>query len=300
MPCLVVFSHLRWSFVFQRPQHLLSRLARRHPVVFIEEPVRCEEAAWIERTSPCAGVQVLRPHTPIDAFGFHDDQLSLLEPMIAGWLDDEGIDDYVCWLYTPMALPLLQGLAPRAVVYDCMDELSAFKGAPRQMKQRETALMKRADVVLTGGPALYELKRTLHHNVLCLPSAVDARHYDAARARSDGDAMARADVLQGAIAEPRLGFFGVIDERLDLGLVAAAADADPRWQIVMVGPVVKIDPAALPQRPNLHWLGQQSYELLPQIVAGWSSASCPSRSTSRRDSSARPRRSNTWLPASRS
>jgi glycosyltransferase involved in cell wall biosynthesis len=270
MPCLVVFSHLRWSFVFQRPQHLLSRLARRHPVVFIEEPVRCEGAAWLERTSPCAGVEVLRPHTPIDAFGFHDDQLSLLEPMIAGWLDEEGIDDYVCWLYTPMALPLLQGLEPRAVVYDCMDELSAFKGAPRQMKQRETALMKRAEVVLTGGPALYELKRSLHPNVLCLPSAVDARHYDASRARSDGDAMARADALQGAIAQPRLGFFGVIDERLDLGLVAAVADADPRWQIVMVGPVVKIDPAALPQRPNLHWLGQQSYDLLPQIVAGWS------------------------------
>ncbi len=266
---LIVFSHLRWNFVFQRPQHLLSRLARTYSVVFVEEPVRCDGEAWLERTSPAPGVQVLRPHTPIEAFGFHDDQLSLLEPMVANWLDDQGIDDYVCWLYTPMALPLLQGLSPRAVVYDCMDELSAFKGAPRQMKQREAALMQRAQLVLTGGPGLYELKRSLHDNVLCLPSAVDARHYDAERARADGDAMARADALQGAIPQPRLGFFGVIDERLDIGLVAALADADPAWQIVMVGPVVKIDPASLPQRPNLHWLGQQSYELLPQIVAGW-------------------------------
>ncbi|MEO7117281.1 MAG: glycosyltransferase [Caldimonas sp.] len=270
MPCLVVFSHLRWNFVFQRPQHLLSRLARRYPVIFIEEPALCEEGPWIELTSPCAGVQVLRPHTPVDAPGFHDDQLSLLEPMVAGWLNDQGIDDYICWLYTPMALPILHVLAPRAVVYDCMDELSAFKGAPRQMKQRETALMKRAQLVLTGGPGLYELKRSLHHNVLCLPSAVDAHHYDADRARSNTEAMAASEALQGAIPHPRLGFFGVIDERLDVDLVAALADADPRWQIVMVGPVVKINPASLPQRPNLHWLGQQSYELLPQIVAGWS------------------------------
>ena len=270
VPHLIVFSHLRWDFVFQRPQHLLSRLAKRYSVVFVEEPVRCDGPAWLERTSPTAGVQVLRPHTPVEALGFHDEQLSLLEPMIAGWLEAQGIDDYVAWLYTPMALPLLQELAPRAVVYDCMDELSAFKGAPRQMRQRETALMKRAQLVLTGGPGLYELKRSLHGNVLCLPSAVDAPHYDAARACADREAMARADALQGAIPTPRLGFFGVIDERLDIDLVAALADADPNWQIVMVGPVVKIDPASLPQRLNLHWLGQQSYELLPQIVAGWS------------------------------
>ena len=270
VPHLVVFSHLRWDFVFQRPQHLLSRLAKTYSVVFVEEPVRCDGPAWLERTSPSAGVQVLRPHTPVEAGGFHDDQLSMLEPMIAGWLEAEGIDDYVAWLYTPMALPLLQELAPRAVVYDCMDELSAFKGAPRQMRQRETALLKRAQVVLTGGPALYELKRSLHPNVLCLPSAVDARHYDADRACADRNAMARAGALQGGIATPRLGFFGVIDERLDVELVAALADAHARWQIVMVGPVVKIDPASLPRRPNLHWLGQQSYELLPQIVAGWS------------------------------
>ena len=270
VPHLIVFSHLRWNFVFQRPQHLLSRLAKHYSIVFVEEPMRCDGEAWLERTSPATGVQVLRPHTPIEAFGFHDDQLSLLEPMIANWLDAQGIDDYACWLYSPMALPLLQGLSPRAVVYDCMDELSAFKGAPRQMKQRETALMKRAQLVLTGGPGLYELKRSLHENVLCLPSAVDARHYDATRARADGAAMARADALQGRIPTPRLGFFGVIDERLDIGLVAAMADADPTWQIVMVGPVVKIDPASLPQRPNLHWLGQQSYELLPQLVASWS------------------------------
>ena len=270
MPHLLVFSHLRWNFVFQRPQHLLSRLAREFPVVFVEEPMRCDGPAWLERSSPVPGVEVLRPHTPVEAWGFHDDQLSLLEPLIGNWLANEGIDDYAAWFYTPMALPLLNGLSPRAVIYDCMDELSAFHNAPRQMRQRETALLKRAELVLTGGPSLYEAKRTQHPHVLCLPSAVDAAHYAHDRAVADAERMQRADALQGGFASPRLGFFGVIDERLDIGLVAAIADADPSWQVVMAGPVVKIDPARLPQRPNLHWLGQQPYELLPQLVAGWS------------------------------
>ena len=269
MPHLIVYCHLRWDFVFQRPQHLLSRLARSYPVVFIEEPMRCDGEAWLERSSPAPGVEVLRPHTPVDAPGFHDDQLSVLEPMIEGWLESEGIVDFMAWFYTPMALPLLGGLAPRAVIYDCMDELSAFRNAPRQMRQRETALLKRADLVLTGGPSLYEAKRNQHDNVMCLPSAVDARHYDHDRALADRERVRRAAELQAGVAGPRLGFFGVIDERLDIELVAALADAEPGWQIVMVGPVVKIDPAKLPQRPNLHWLGQQSYELLPQLVASW-------------------------------
>ena len=270
MPHLIVFSHLRWNFVFQRPQHLLSRLAADFPVVFIEEPIRSDGPAWLERSSPAPGVEVLRPHTPVEAGGFHDDQLSLLEPLIADWLAEEGIADYAVWFYTPMALPLLGDLKPRAVIYDCMDELSAFRGAPRQMRQRETALMKTAQLVLTGGLSLYEAKRDLHPNVLCLPSAVDAAHYGGAASLADPATRQRAGALQGSLPEPRLGFFGVIDERLDIGLVAALADADPAWQIVMVGPVVKIDPASLPRRPNLHWLGQQDYALLPQLVAGWS------------------------------
>ena len=266
---LLVFSHLRWDFVFQRPQHLLSRLARHHRIHFIEEPVHDEGPARFETFTPMPGVQVLRPHTSVRAAGFHDDQLAALHGLIEDHLAAGSIDQYAVWFYTPMALPLMAELTPMAVVYDCMDELAAFRGAPRQMLQREASLLRRADLVLTGGPSLYEAKKATNPHVLCLPSAVDAGHFQHTAALSRTELMARAEELQGGIAGPRLGYYGVIDERLDLELVAGIADADPRWQVVMVGPVVKVDPAQLPQRPNIHWLGQQSYDLLPQLVAGW-------------------------------
>lgn len=267
---LIVFSHLRWDFVYQRPQHLLSRIAHRHRVVFIEEPVYAAGAQpHFERHMPCDNVLVLRPVSPVEAPGFHDDQLAVLKPLVQQLLQDEELEDHLAWFYTPMALPLLAELKPECVIYDCMDELSAFKGAPRQMRQRESALLKRADLVLTGGPSLYQSKRDLNRNVHCLPSSVDAPHYAPERITQHCEEYLAAEQLQGHILAPRIGFFGVIDERLDLGLVDAIAAARPDWHVVMVGPVVKVDPAALPQRDNIHWLGQQTYARLPALVAGW-------------------------------
>lgn len=269
MPHLVVFSHLRWSFVYQRPQQVLTRLSRHYPVVFIEEPRRGHTAAHMERIAEQPGIEIVCPRTQVDAPGFHDDQLSVLKPLVADYLRHQGIDDYILWFYTPMALPLIAPLHPRAVVYDCMDELSAFKNAPKQLRQRENALLKLADVVFAGGPALYALKSQLHPNVHCLPSAVDVDHFSPTALRSDSDEALRAAQDHQGIGRPRLGYFGVIDERLDIALLAALADADPRWQIVMVGPVVKIDPQTLPQRPNIHWLGLRSYAELPHLLAQW-------------------------------
>jgi glycosyltransferase involved in cell wall biosynthesis len=269
MKTLVVFSHLRWNFVFQRPQHLLTRLAAHYRVLFIEEPVQDDGEARLELTEAEAGVMVARPLTPLASRGFADDQLAAIGPLVTELLAEQRIDDYIAWFYTPMALPLLAGLKPLAVVYDCMDELSAFAGAPPQLREREAELMKRAELVLTGGPSLYDAKRNLHPNVLCLPSSVDAAHF-ALEGRSGDEAMVeRARQLQGHIPGPRLGYFGVIDERMDLELVRRLADADRRWNVIMVGPIVKIDPASVPQRPNLHWLGQQPYELLPRLIEGW-------------------------------
>ena len=265
---LIVFCHLRWDFVLQRPQHLLTRLAQTYRVLVVEEPVPGDSPS-LQISTPIAGVEVLRPHLPGGGNGFADEHFAGMQELLHSHLRRNGIDDYVVWFYTPMAWPMLEGLRPKAVVYDCMDELSSFKHAPPQLRQREQELLDRADVVFTGGPSLYEAKRDRHPYVLCLPSAVDANHYSRERALTDAEGARRAAEVQGAIPTPRLGFFGVIDERLDLDLVDHVAAANPSWHLVMVGPVVKISPDDLPRRPNIHWLGQQSYALLPQLVATW-------------------------------
>ncbi len=260
MPTLIVFSHLRWDFVYQRPQHLLTRLAEYGQVFFIEEPIFSHDEARLEVSTPVPNVNVCKIFTPVDMPGFHDDQLPHLQRLIR---DVVGDDDHIVWLYTPMALPLLQGLNPKLVVYDCMDELAAFKHAPKQMLQRENALFKLADIVFTGGPSLYRAKRDRHPNVHCFPSSVDTVHFEQALDRTNHHPA------QDHIRGPRLGFYGVIDERVDLSLIAAVADAHPEWQIILVGPVVKIDHATLPRRSNIHYMGQQPYQVLPQFLAGW-------------------------------
>ncbi len=263
MTTLIVFSHLRWNFVYQRPQQLLSRLAQSHPVLFVEEPMPGAARPVLETLSPCEGVVVLRPHLPGHEPGFHDDHAAQLQALLAGYLHASGIDDYWLWFYTPMALPLAEPLSPAGVVYDCMDELSAFRHAPPQMLERESALLQAADMVFTGGQSLYESKRERHPRVHCFPSSVDAAHFAPPPGGFD------AHPAQAGIGHPRLGYCGVIDERIDLDIVAALADAHADWQVVMVGPVVKIDPATLPQRPNIHWLGQRAYKELPSLIGGW-------------------------------
>ncbi|MCU0758303.1 MAG: FAD-dependent oxidoreductase [Steroidobacteraceae bacterium] len=259
---LLVFSHLRWNFVYQRPQHLVSRLGRHYRTWFVEEPVEHEGTPHLRTAEVAPNVVVCRPHLPGPARGFHEDHLEGLRPLLQRLVEEEVPPQYAAWFYTPMALPLLDVLRPERVVYDCMDELSAFLGAPRELVQRERALLQRADMVFTGGISLYRSKRELHPGVHCFPSSVDAAHF--ARAR-DGEPDAAVRALPG----PRLGYFGVIDERVDLGLVAALADAHPEWSILMVGPVVKIAEDSLPRRPNIHYLGQRPYEQLPALVAGW-------------------------------
>jgi protoporphyrinogen oxidase/glycosyltransferase involved in cell wall biosynthesis len=261
MPTIIVFSHLRWDFVYQRPQQLLSRLAPHYKIVFVEEPMRADGPAYLKKSTPAPNVTVVQPHTPVDAVGFHDDQIPVLQTLLAGLAPAD--ENPVVWFYTPMALPLLQTQHAGLVVYDCMDELSAFRNPPRQLLQRETALLKIADLVFTGGPSLYEAKRTRHANAHCFSSSVDSIHFHQALDRSNGHP------LHTHISRPRLGYYGVIDERFDADLLAALADAQPEWQLVMVGPVLKIDPASLPQRQNIHYLGQQPYQALPQFLAGW-------------------------------
>lgn len=261
MSTIFVFSHLRWNFVFQRPQHLLTRLAENYQIIFIEEPVFDDRKCFLAASTPVPNVTVYTPHVPVQAHGFHDDYLPYLQTLIADLV--VAYKEYLVWFYTPMALPLLQGMSPAMIIYDCMDELSAFANSPKQLLQRENALLGSADIVFTGGPSLYNAKRKRNENVYCFPSSVDVTHFQQALDRANGHPA------QQAISGPKLGFYGVIDERFDIDLIAYLAEAHPEWQIVLVGPVVKINPSVLPRHANIHYIEQQPYQALPQFLAGW-------------------------------
>ena len=264
---LVCFSHLRWDFVYQRPNHLMARAAQRHRVFFVEEPIR---DATIPRltTSRRDGVTVVVPHI---AAGDRDDEERQLRLLVDELIKGERVSQPVVWYYTPMALPWTRHIAAaaRATVYDCMDHLAGFLGAPDDLLDLEQELMESADLVFTGGASLHSLKRRVHGAVHCFPSSVDTAHF----ARARRPVAEPAD--QQAIPRPRIGYFGVIDERLDIELLRAVAASRPDWQLVLVGPVVKIDAATLPVAPNIHYLGAKSYAELPEYLAGWDAAIMP-------------------------
>jgi UDP-galactopyranose mutase len=264
---LICFSHLRWGFVFQRPQHLMTRFAEQRRVIFWEEPMFGDFAPEARVFSfPGTSVEVVTPHLPegLDEAAQEEALRTLLDTFLA-----EVPGPYIRWYYTPMMLAFSGHLPSACTVYDCMDELANFRGAPPRLLPLEQALFDEADVVFTGGFSLYEAKRGRHSNVHPFPSSVDREHFMQARGNPE------VPVDQRPIASPRLGFYGVVDERMDLDLIAALADARPQWSIVMVGPVVKIAPEDLPRRPNLHFLGSKDYAELPAYLAGWDVALMP-------------------------
>ena len=264
-PTLLCFSHLRWAFVFQRPQHLLTRAALAMRVVYWEEPMGTDEAApRLHARSTPEGVLVMQPHLPHGA-----DPDAAQRRLLDALLREEGVADPILWYYTPQALAFSDHLPASVTVYDCMDELSAFAGADPSLPARERALLRRADLVFTGGQSLYEAKRRDHGSVHAFPSGVDAAHFRPAR-----DGLPDPED-QSRIPHPRVGFYGVLDERLDRDLLAAVADLRPSVQFVLIGPTVKIDPASLPARPNLHYLGAKPYAALPGYVANWQAAIMP-------------------------
>lgn len=261
---LICFSHLRWNFVYQRPQHLLGRAAADYTVWFWEEPLveRTVSTPRLHVEAQPSGVTVIVPLLPSGLS--QDEQLWAQRTLLDGLLRQQRPQQIVTWYYTPMALRFSDHIEPVACIYDCMDELSAFKDAPPELTQLEKMLLQRADVVFTGGHSLYAAKRRQHDNCHAFPSAVDFAHF--ARAR-DPRTIDPED--QASIAHPRVGFFGVIDERMDTALVEQLAQLRPDVQFVFLGPVVKIDPASLPTAPNLHWLGVKDYAALPEYLSGW-------------------------------
>ena len=265
---IICFCHLRWNFVYQRPQHLLSRFAYQYRVFVIEEPLFDAKVSYVETSLSKENVWVITPHLSKDLDTDHiaREQQILVKKFFA----DFSIGDYIAWFYTPMALSIYESV-PRAklVVYDCMDELSAFKNAPAGISQMESLLLEKADLVFTGGYSLYEAKQHQHPAVFPFPSSIDKAHFSKARR----DTIPPMDQVN--IPRPRIGFFGVIDERFDIDLLKNTAELKPGWQFVIIGPTVKIDPASLPKASNIHYLGSKSYEELPGYLAGWDVAMIP-------------------------
>jgi UDP-galactopyranose mutase len=265
---LICLSHLRWDFVYQRPQHLLSRFAKNRRVFFFEEPIFTGGETHLEISRREDNLSVVIPHishADRDNKNVVDVQRELLDDLF----NSHEISRFVLWFYTPMAMDFAEHLQPQATVFDCMDELSAFKFAPAELVENERRLFKKADLVFTGGQSLYEAKKHQHEQVFAFPSSIDAEHFKQARSITEE----RAE--QKSISRPRFGYYGVIDERIDIGLLAEIADLRPEWQLVMVGPVVKISDEDLPRRENIHYLGGKSYQDLPAFLADWDVAIMP-------------------------
>jgi glycosyltransferase involved in cell wall biosynthesis len=266
---VVCFSHLRWDFVYQRPQHLMSRCAQDRRVFFFEEPIfeNGLRRAYAERRMTSSGVTVIVPKFP-SALGsdLMDEKLRIFVDDLFG---NHSIKAPILWYYTPMALLFTRHLNPALIVYDCMDELSGFRNAPPEIRDLENELLTRSDIVFVGGVSLYEAKEYKHKNIYAFPSSIDALHFAAARE------VMEIPPDECEIPRPRLGFAGVIDERMNLNLINQIAQTRPDWHIVLIGPVAKLNPDELPQNPNIHYLGMKPYSDLPSYMAGWDVAIIP-------------------------
>lgn len=276
---IIVHCHLRWDFVWQRPQHVMSRLSRFHPILFLEDaaPLPDEEKNQprMQITHVSESLIVARPLlSPRTGDAQKDAEIDktngtawqrLLDTLVhsLGW------KNLVHWFYTPMAAPARGIYDPVAVCYDCMDELANFKGAPEGLKQKEADLMAAADVVFTGGPSMYQARRDKHANVHLFNSGVDVEHF--------GKALAEETAVPTDIAllHPVLLYYGVIDERMGWNNLAALADTHPDWSVVLVGPLAKITDADLLKRPNLVYTGQRGYDDLPGYLKGCDVALVP-------------------------
>lgn len=265
---IICLSHLRWDFVYQRPQHLLSRFAKHARVFFFEEPIFTDEPTRLDINRREDSLYVVVPHI---AHADHENRnvTEIQRELLAEMIETQKLDDYVLWFYTPMALDFAADFAPQATVFDCMDELSAFKFAPPELIENERRLMEKADVVFTGGQSLFEAKRDRHNNIHAFPSSIDVAHFNQARTVTEEPAD------QKSIAHPRFGFCGVIDERMDIEMLGKMAEMRPEWQFIMIGPIVKIAEEDLPKSANIHYLGGKDYKELPDYIAGWDVAIMP-------------------------
>ncbi len=255
---LFCFSHIRWDLVFQRPQHLMSRWAQTRRVFFVEEPVIEPGPNFLQILKRDNGVKLITPLLSPQA-----DRNDIQAKLLSDFISRQKIRNIISWYTSTTFLQYTSHLDPQIVVYDCMRDLSGLKGAGSEIAQIEAELYSIADLVFTSGLALYEAKSQFHKNIHAFPSSIDSSHFYKSR-------IPQPDPIdQANIPEPRIGYFGVIDERLDQELIRAVAELRPDWHWIFVGPVLKVDPEKLPRSSNIHYLGKKDYKALPSYLSNW-------------------------------
>lgn len=269
---IIVHSHLGWDWVWQRPQQFHSRLSKSHPILFVEGPVVTDQLTTsrvtLREVSDYPNIVVLQMQMPAsrwsDGAWVDAERRRIVQSVLEGPLSRK-FENPVQWFYDPMAVTAFAGqMDEQANVYDCMDELSQFKGAPPELVRRERDLLAVADVVFAGGPKMARSKSRFNSNCYSFGCGVDIKHFGKAR---HGRTRVPADIA--SMSGPVLGYIGVVDERLDYELLAALADHNPSWNVAIVGPSTKVDPADFPKRSNLHFLGGRDYSQLPAYAKGF-------------------------------
>lgn len=247
---MIVFSHLRWDFVYQRPQHLISRISQQYRTLFIEEPIPPKEFGTIgfDLKTISKNLNVLTPR--VNSIGEIQKLFERLEINQTKLL----------WFYSPSFLGMLNKISAECIIYDCMDELSLFKGAPVEIQYLEKELLGMADLVLTGGVSLFESKSNQNDNVHCFPSSVDYSHFASAK----NSIPIPPDMKK--FTKPTIGYIGVIDERIDMDLLQNSAKILPEYDFVMIGPLAKITEDDLAKAENIHYLGMKDYDDLPNYL----------------------------------
>lgn len=266
---IICLSHIKWNFVYQRPQHLLNRFAINNRVFVIEEPVYEAKSDYYEisKPDPKANLWVVQLH--VSKCSSKEKTSHVLKALLDSFIYSNDIEKFILWYYSPMALDFTDHLSPELIVFDCMDELSAFKSPPKRIKEAEACLLELADLVFTGGQSLYNAKKHLHNNIHAFPSSIDKSHFYTARNCKEDPAD------QATIPHPRFGFYGVIDERFHSELIEQLSQLRPEWHFILIGPFAKINPQDLPKSENIHYLGRKDYQDLPLYLGGWDVAILP-------------------------
>lgn len=283
---IVCLSSTRWSFLWQRPQQIMSRLCARHDILYVDPPFPVAEEQVRGISNDESGtlivknlqtindaLQIFRP-LEISRFSYPDldsNELlkmnqELLQCQIQKALFQLGWQHPLLWLYDPRNVNLVDQLNPCGVIYDCVDSFRSFSWSHPHVSIWEEALVDRADVVLATSRALYQERLRKNRYTFLVPNAADYKHFSPWQGYEKP-----ADIT--AISRPRLGFIGAIYEWVDLELLQVIADKSPAWNLVLIGP--KQHGLQLPERSNIHWLGQRGYAELPAYVHSFDVALIP-------------------------